>query len=200
MALSAAQLRRQSDRELLERLAARSNGLLTVRSFKPDRIECRTFLPTNCDQDYPHARNAHTDFVVQLALRYPFEAPKVFMQTKVWHPNVFSNNIVCLGTQWHVGEGMDLFVARVVRLLTYDPLLLNLDSPANSAAARWYERNPNNALFPTITRSDHAWLFDPRAEKIVLTCPSCKAQLRLPSNQSGTIVCPQCQHEFFART
>lgn len=200
MALSAAQLRRQSDQELLERLVSRSKGLLVLRSFKPDRIECRALLPTNFDESYPLSRNGHVDFVAQLPMRYPFEAPKVLMQTKVWHPNVFTNNVVCLGTQWHVGEGMDLFVARVVRLLTYDPLLVNLDSPANGAAARWYERHQNNGGFPTITRADHAWLFDPRAERVVVTCPACKANLRLPSNQSGTIACPKCQHEFFAQT
>jgi ubiquitin-protein ligase len=202
---SAAQLRRQADLDLLQRLVDRANGLLQFRTpWHPsqDHIHLRAHLPTSADQTFPIAKTASFDFDVFLPVRYPFAPPTVSMATSLWHPNVFTNGTICLGTQWQVSEGLDLFITRVVRLLTYDPLLINLSSPANHAAARWYDKlaQENTRAFPTIDRDAQGWLFDPRAEKIVVPCPACSTKLRLPAGKQGLIACPKCQHEFSAST
>jgi hypothetical protein len=48
-------------------------------------------------------------------------------------------------------EGMDLFVRRIVRLLAFDPLLVNTGSAANGAAAQWYaaQSREHPHAFPT---------------------------------------------------
>ncbi len=202
---SAASLRRQSDIELVDRLVTRSAGRIQLRQIfelSSGQLKLRMHLPTSTDESFPMVRNAYTDFAITLPARYPFASPVVNIETTIFHANVFTNGTVCLGTQWQASEGLDLFIARVVRLLTYDPLLLNLDSPANGAAARWYMRastqNPN--AFPTLSREQRSWLFDPRAEKVIVHCPSCKQAIRLPTGKSGTLICPSCQHEFKATT
>ncbi len=202
---SAATLRRQNDIELVNRLVERSGGLLQLRQvFGPSngQLKLRTSLSTSADESYPMTRPALTDFTITLPARYPFAAPVVNIETAIFHANVFTNGTVCLGAQWQASEGLDLFISRVVRLLTYDPLLLNLESPANGAAARWYMRasTQHPALFPTIVRARHQWLFDPRAEKTVLRCPACDQSMRLPTGRQGTIACPKCKHEFEAKT
>ncbi len=202
---SAATLRRQSDIELVSRLIDRSGGLLQLRqafNLSSGQVKLRMHVTTSGDETFPMTRPAHTDFTITLPARYPFASPVVNIDTAIYHANVFTNGTVCLGTQWQASEGLDLFISRVVRLLTYDPLLLNLQSPANGAAARWYMRasTQSPALFPTIVRSDHAWLFDPRAEKIIVRCPACKQAIRLPSGKQGRIDCPQCKTEFEAKT
>jgi hypothetical protein len=202
---SAATLRRQNDIELVNRLVERSGGLLQLRQAfgaSSGQLKLRSNLPTSADETFPMTRPASTDFTITLPARYPFVAPVVHIETAIFHANVFTNGTVCLGTQWQASEGLDLFISRVARLLTYDPLLLNLQSPANGAAARWYLRasTQNPALFPTVQRAQHQWLFDPRAEKTIIHCPACGQSIRLPSGKSGTIACPKCKHEFEART
>ncbi len=202
---SVAALRRRSDVEHAQRLIQRSRGALLARSAlleSSSRWPLRSNLPSSLDAQYPHVRSAAIDFTISLPARYPFEAPKVSIETPIFHPNVFPNGVVCLGTQWQASEGMDLFLSRVLRLLCYDPLLVNVESPANGTAARWYlhalQQYPDS--FPTVRRHEQAWLFDPRAEKVVIRCPNCQLSLRLPADKEGTIQCPGCQHQFYTRT
>jgi ubiquitin-protein ligase len=89
--------------------------------------------------DHGKARRlAATQLRLRLNSHYPFKAPIASLTPAVFHPNVFTSGVICLGTQWQTSEGLDLFLTRVLRLLCFDPVLINTASPANAQAAHWY--------------------------------------------------------------
>ena len=86
---------------------------------------------------------------------------------------------------------------RVVRLLLFDGMLVNLQSVANAAAGRWYAR----------ARRDHPQAFpsasinwQPGDDRVIRGCPSCNARLRLPAAKSGWVDCPRCGQAFEVST
>jgi ubiquitin-protein ligase len=166
---SASALRRAADQVHIDHLVERAQGALALRqafSLQSDRILFELRLPTAGNAEYPLRLQSITHFKINLPLRYPFMAPTVNVETPIWHPNVFANGTICLGTKWVVGEGLDLFVARIARLLTFDALLVNLNSPANGNAAAWYRgaitRYPT--AFPSIQPAHSLWMRQPRSE------------------------------------
>jgi ubiquitin-protein ligase len=202
---STAQLRRKADIELIAQLVKRANGLIQLdQSFElgSTELSVKSSLTSNTNRDFPASGSTPIHFVIKFPARYPFEAPVVHVKHKHFHPNVFDNGVVCLGSKWIASESLDLFVARVLRLLTYDPWLVNLGSPANGAAARWYAQAlaqfPTH--FPTERRHMHPWLYDPRAEKAVIRCPACAQGLRLPTGRHGMVQCPACKLDFETHT
>jgi ubiquitin-protein ligase len=210
MNTSASALRRKNDQKLLSDLIERSAGSLAsegVLNTEADRVTLILKLPTALSADYPNHGQSHCRISLVFPLRYPFEAPTAKVLTAIWHPNVFPNGNVCLGSRWQASEGIDLFVARVARLLIFDPLLVNLQSMANQSAGAWYARtiktHPN--AFPSVQAQVTHWLRDPRGqnqaiERVALACPSCSSTLRLPVGRSGVVQCPRCRHEFEANT
>ena len=120
----------------------------------------------------------------------------------MFHPNVYPSGLVCLGAKWLPSEGMDLFVRRIVRLLAFDPLIVNVHSVANGAALRWYlaARARYPAAFPT----DPAILaFEEGgapSRRVVRACPHCGAQLGLPPGKRGAVRCPRCRQAFETET
>ena len=208
--MSARELRRQQDRLLLEALVERSKASLSLTSdFAPssDRFTLNLALPTAANQFYPAQVQTNCALEIVVPFRYPFEPPLARCLSSIWHPNVFANGNVCLGTRWQASEGLDLFVARVARLLIFDPLLVNLNSAANQAAARWYRQalaaSPQS--FPTVQAHVSHWLRDPRGvnpavARVQVKCPSCQKTLGLPSGRQGLVRCPQCRQDFEAST
>jgi hypothetical protein len=204
---TSAQLRRKADIELVAQLVQRAGGLLKLEQpfeASSSELHLRTVLITNRNREFPRGSQA-TDtiaFVIRFPARYPFEAPVVNVKHQHFHPNVFDNGVVCLGSKWLASESLDLFITRVLRLLTYDPWLVNLGSPANGAAASWYRQTlaqyPTH--FPTEPRHMHPWLYDPRAEKAVVRCPHCSQALRLPTGKHGLVQCPACRQDFETHT
>ncbi len=204
------QLRRTQDHQLLLNLIKRSEGGLKTKGkldTQADRITLELTLPTVANIHYPSDVQASCTIEIQLPLRYPFAPPSAKVLSPQWHPNVWPNGNICLGTRWQATEGLDLFVARIVKLLIYDPLLVNLQSMAHSDAGRWYSQTLKNhpSAFPTIqTHSDH-WLRDPRGvnqtlAKVEKPCPHCNATLRLPAGRSGIVQCPKCRSDFEVST
>jgi ubiquitin-protein ligase len=210
LSLSASQLRRTQDQQLLISLFGRSNGELSAKGkldTHSDRVHLQLRLPTAANTQYPQDVQHLCEIEIQLPLRYPFAPPTAKVLSPLWHPNVFTNGNICLGTRWQTTEGLDLFVARIVKLLIYDPLLVNLQSMAHAEAGRWY----NQALklhpqaFPTVQTHASHWLRDPRglneaSARVEKLCPSCKATLRLPIGRSGTVQCPKCRIDFEVST
>ncbi len=195
---SAASLRRQADREQLERLASRSDGRLVIDSWadRPGRplrvtLACRTVG----DARFPQTAEAVIRLRIDLPARYPFERPVITVETPIFHPNVFPNGTVCQGEKWLPGDAMDIVIKRLIRLLTFEADHVNPASPANAPAANWYrgQLRQRAGLFPT----DRLRLDESR---VLLRCPACQAGLRLPSGRRGVVACPRCQHEFDART
>jgi ubiquitin-protein ligase len=116
---------------------------------------------------YPEDRISVSKIQIDLLDRYPIVAPKVTFLTPIYNPNIFSHNIVCLGN-WIPTEFLDLLVKRIVKLIVYDPLIINLTSPANSGATSWYRTklHTNPKLFPT---EDLSKLFITYIEKPKIT-------------------------------
>jgi ubiquitin-protein ligase len=203
---SASDLRRDQDQASLDALLVRARGELSAETrlnCRAPKIALRLNLPTLASASLPPAWQASCGLEIQLPARYPFEPPSARVIGKMWHPNVFINGNICVGSRWQATEGLDLFVARIARLLVFDPMLVNLNSVANQAAAIWYRAalNTHAQDFPSVpSRSTH-WLHDPRGSnrdlaRTIHACPSCAAQLRLPTGRTGVVQCPRCRQDF----
>jgi ubiquitin-protein ligase len=207
---SASQLRRTQDQQLLLNLIARSDGELKPQGnldTQSDRVLLELTLPTVASSHYPSDVQRSCTIEIQLPVRYPFAPPTAKVLSTQWHPNVWPNSTICLGTRWQTSEGLDLFVSRIIKLLIYDPLLVNLQSMANPDAGRWYAQaiKQHPTAFPTVQTHASHWLRDPRglnqsAPKVEKPCPHCHATLRLPAGRKGVVQCPKCRSDFEVST
>lgn len=206
-------VRRAADLARLRALAQTSAGKISVlQDSRPDRYIVELRYLTAGSRDYPRVKQPASRVVIDLGARYPFQPPAASVVTPIFHPNVFSSGLVCLGAKWLPSEGMDLFVQRIARLLTFDPLLLNLQSAANGEAMHWYRRTAqaHPAAFPSDrVELDVADGPNPRVQwtsaapapdRVLVPCPHCAATLRLPAGKRGTVHCPKCAREFDAAT
>jgi hypothetical protein len=210
-------IRLQSDLERLRALAASSGGrvvLLTGPTAAAPFARLELRYTTAGSHRYPVERCDQTRIDISLPARYPFQPPVAAVQAPVWHPNVFASGTICLGTKWSPTEGLDLFVQRVARLLTFDPLLVNTASAANREAAAWYEqaRRQHPQAFPTdfpgfaTTAAAGSggrlhWRDAPPDDgRVSYPCPGCARTLRLPPGRTGRVRCPRCGANFEART
>jgi hypothetical protein len=194
--------RRDADVERVRALAAASGGrigIVTLPLPGRSRFVLDLGYATVSSPQYPQVRQPSSRVSIELAARHPFAPPVTTVLTPVFHPHVFASGVVCIGAKWIPGEGMDLFVRRVVRLLAFDPLLMNPQSIANGAAQAWYAvalaRHPT--AFPTDAAA--LALAEPPT-RVLRACPRCAATLRLPTGRRGTVACPKCGAEFDAVT
>ena len=211
--------RREQDIKKIEQLAQSSNGLIKITDINgnpANQITIKLVYKTASDKSYPS--NVCTNSVVQIELtaRYPFQEPSAFFKTKVFHPNVYTSGKICFGTKWLPTEGLDLLVKRIVQIITFDQSILNENSPANGDALSWYrkakQKNPNAfptqpisftdaRVKPTISWKDKSSGNDQSAgAKVIINCPNCNGQLRVPSGKKGTIKCPTCKSPFETST
>lgn len=212
----ASSLRLAADVERLQALACASHGrieLVALPAPGSPRFVLELGFATAASSGYPRDRRTSSRLTIDLPARYPFMPPAATVTTPIFHPNVYPSGLVCLGTKWLPSEGMDLFVRRIVQLVTFDPLIVNTQSVANPAALRWYVQTLRKLphAFPTdrveleatdapearIRWSEQATAGAPR---VLRTCPHCGAGLRLPGGRCGTVRCPKCAHGFEAAT
>lgn len=147
--------RRRVDLERVRALCARSGGRLAVLSADseaPSEVRLRARLRAALDATYPARASDGIELRIAIPQGYPFrDGPRSFVTPVVWHPNVFTDGQVCQGRTWRVSEFLDLYVQRILRILTFQDDGVNLDSVANAAAAAWYRgaraRTPD--AFPT---------------------------------------------------
>jgi hypothetical protein len=198
----AATARREIDVERVRALAAASAGrigVVTLPMAGRPRFVLDLGYTTAGSSAYPRERQASSRITIDLAPRHPFQPPLTTVLTPIFHPHVFGSGVVCIGARWLPGEGMDLFVRRVVRLLAFDPLLMNPHSIANAAANTWYrsslQRHPQ--AFPTDAAAI-AWHTgaESASGRVIRPCPHCGASLRLPAGRSGAVQCPRCAGDF----
>jgi Ubiquitin-conjugating enzyme len=193
-------LRLSADRERLQALADASGGKIVLQQLpSPARPKAALQLRyrTAASNAYPASISETTSLVLDFAARYPFIAPVARLTSPILHPNVWESGVICLGAKWLPSEGLDLFVQRIARLLTFDPLLVNEQSAANRSALSWYQQAKRR--HPQAFPSDRIE-FTAAATTTVVHCPHCPAKLRLPTGKRGTVVCPKCSSEFEART
>jgi len=205
-------VRRQADAERLRALAAASGGRIRVLEDGRNRPQYIVDLAyvTAGSSGYPLSKQSTSRLTIDVGARYPFQPPVATIVSPIFHPNVFPSGVVCLGAKWLASEGIDLFVQRIARLVTFDPLLVNVHSAANGAALAWYlrARETYPRSFPSDRVEAPATAMEPRAapgwdapaERVVVGCPRCFGKLRLPSGKAGTVACPRCGHRFEAAT
>ncbi len=209
-------IRRTADLERLQSLVTSTRSRIHVvdDGQRSARYVLDLRFATAGSSGYPLVKQATTRLVVDLSARYPFQAPVATIVSPIFHPNVFASGLVCLGTKWLPSEGIDLFVVRVVRLLTFDPLLVNVQSAANAQALHWYVRA--RKTYPGSFPSDQIELgaahdkpatgapsgiqWGDSGARVLIPCPRCTTKLRLPQGKIGFVKCPRCAHAFEAST
>jgi hypothetical protein len=209
-------LRLETDVERVRALARAHAGrieLVSVPAGASQALVADLRYPTARSRAYPAEVETRIRLRVALPSRYPFVPPVASVETPVYHPNVFPSGLVCLGTKWLPSEGLDLFLKRVIRLLTFDPLLVNVTSPANRDAASWYQsaRRRHPGAFPTC-EVGFATTGERRRERVgwrdaaqgagrsLRRCPGCARELALPAGRRGTVRCPACGQRFETET
>ena len=201
--MTAHALRREADLARLRELAALSGGRIGLletpsRAGRPIRLSIR--CRTAASDSYPQAAQEGVTLRIDLPSRYPFERPVLTVESRIFHPNVFASGVVCQGEKWLPGEGLDLVVKRIIRLVTFDPSHVNPASAANRTAAAWYlqQRSRTPQAFPTdhvdFASSGPAAATD-EPSRVVRRCPACGKGLRLPTGKSGVVTCPACRHD-----
>lgn len=200
---SAHVLRRQADLARLRELAASSSGRLVIteateRIGRPIRVTLA--VRTVASERHPADAPAEVRLRFDLPARYPFERPVVTVESPIFHPNVFTSGVICQGEKWLPGDGLDILVKRIARLVTFDPGHVNPASAANRVAAAWYldQRRRAPGMFPTDRLPFEANAATP--PRVLRRCPSCGQGLRLPAGRSGQVECPACRHAFETRT
>ena len=200
-------MRREIDIERVRALATSSGGrigIVTVPGPGRPRFVLDLFYATVGSSAYPRTRQPQSRIAIDLAPKHPFSPPITTVLTPIFHPHVFASGVVCVGAKWLPSEGMDLFVQRIVKLLAFDPLLMNPHSIANVAAQAWYqvalrlhpETFPTDVAAIALASGEATAAASPTAERVVRRCPGCGTGLRLPAGGAGTVRCPLCAHEF----
>lgn len=129
-----------------------------VDGSPPRVVALRIRIPTAKNPNFPADHQDVSDVTIQLPDKYPFPpGPTVVFDTPIWNPNVYESGRWCYG-DWKITENLELFVIRLMKVIALDPSIVYPQSPANSAAAAWYQQiirqRPN--LFPTLSVTDAA--------------------------------------------
>jgi len=215
MSRDAARIRREEDMRRLRELIRQSDGrirLIGATGDPVDRLKLVMSYITVASSRFPDESRRTTDVDIALPSRYPFVAPKVTIKTPIFHPNVYTSGLVCLGETWLAAESLDLFVRRLIRLITFDPLVSGGMPPANQSASAWYHRTRESRpdLFPTevvdfgepksksrISFKNQTSASDNTgAKRRIVQCDACSRGLRVPAGRGGIIRCPHCGHRF----
>jgi ubiquitin-protein ligase len=151
------ELRRREDLRRVRALCDASQGRLRFVSADapaPTEIRLQASARVALDASYPARAGSRVDIRIAIPAGYPLrDGPRAFLSPAVWHPNVFPDGQVCQGRTWRVSEYLDLYVRRILRIVTFQQDVTNLQSVANAGAAAWYRaaraRHPD--AFPTDT-------------------------------------------------
>lgn len=151
---NARDLRLQADYEHLITLAQNSGGTLQIESTQgrpADQyvlvFKCRSIEAVNAGKSV--YRDLHR-VRIKLPAKYPVPSapPVVDILTPIFHPHVYPNRTVCIGS-WATTEYLEDFVLRLGALLQFDRQFLNVKDPANPDAMAWVQKNL--LLLPTDT-------------------------------------------------
>lgn len=153
--MSVREKRLQNDFLALSELVDKSVGGLKIFSKKGNppfeyviEYNCRGVEKLQGNE--PVYRNNHRVEIV-LGNSYPQQKPDVKFLTPIFHPNVWENLKVCLGNDWVIGETVPELVIRVGKIIQYSKDVLNLNSPANTSAKTWAQKNMSR--FPVDTQT-----------------------------------------------
>ncbi|WP_017718130.1 ubiquitin-conjugating enzyme E2 [Kamptonema formosum] len=153
--MSVREKRLENEFKALSELVANSGGTLAIvsKSGNPPYqyvIEYRCRGIERLQGNEPVFRDTHR-VEITLGSNYPKEKPAVKFQTPIFHPNVWEDRNVCIGSYWIMAETLPELVLRIGKLIQYADDITNLDSPANSAAKTWAASN--RGRFPVDTQT-----------------------------------------------
>ena len=161
--------------------------------------------------------------IVEIALprNYPRTPPQCRMLSPVFHPNI-APHAICVGDHWSAGESLQSIVMRIGEILAYQSY--NVKSPLNGEAARWVENHTHQLPLDPVSMileetdtpptpppaSRQASPPEPPATpatpasptvaedgKVLIACPECGKQYRVPTSTIGrTAACSQCYTKF----
>ena len=185
--------------------------MLGRKGDPPSEITIELRCKTAASREYPAQHVERTEVRIQFPARYPFQEPLAEIQTPIFHPNVFPSGKICFGTKWIPTEGLDLLVKRIGQIVTFDPAVLNEDSPANRDAVGWYRatKTRHPGAFPTDSlpfldagrkKATAKWR-DLSAEATspasrLVQCGRCSQRLRVPGGTGIQVHCPKCGNIF----
>jgi ubiquitin-protein ligase/uncharacterized Zn-finger protein len=224
--MSALHERREQDLKKLKKLEEITGGkvkVLKTSGHPINELQLQLAYRTAASTSYPHSVQGINLLKISLPAKYPLSGhpPTAIITTPIIHPNIYKSGLICLGQQESVTAGLDLLVRRIVQIITFDPTVLNENSPANAEALSWYQKTKK--LYPKNFPSDQLSLFAPSSkptiswnnvsnhpndhpnpwarsaapqEKVVVACPFCKSKLSLPTGRSGMVQCPLCKQRF----
>ena len=155
--MTASEERRNEDLRRLRAMETQSAGrirILKVHGSPMRRVDLLLAVPTAADQTFPQSRAPEVLLYVDLPTDYPYKAPVCVITSTVFNVNIFSTGTVCLGSKWMPSHQLTLTVARLWRILSLDPEVINPNSPANSNAIPWWQNLLKNHrhLIPTAPR------------------------------------------------
>jgi ubiquitin-protein ligase len=147
--------RLENDFKELSQLVSDSGGTLAIFSDqgKPPHqyvIEYRCRGIERLQGTEPIFRTTHR-VEINLGSNYPKDKPTTKFLTPIFHPNVYQNFNICLGSYWTMAETLSELVIRIGKIIQYSDDVLNLKSPANSSAKTWAENNRQR--FPVDTQT-----------------------------------------------
>ncbi len=88
---------------------------------------------------------------INLGSNYPKDKPAAKFLTPIFHPNVYDNLNICLGSYWTMAETLSELIIRIGKIIQYSEDVMNLKSPANGEAKSWAENNRRR--FPVDTQT-----------------------------------------------
>lgn len=147
--------RLQNDFKGLSELVDNSGGTLAIisRSGNPPYqyvIEYRCRGIETLQGNDPVFRTTH-QVEISLGNNYPKQQPDAKFLTPIFHPNVWKDLNICLGSSWTMAETLPELVIRIGKIIQYANDITNLNSPANPAAETWAEQNMRR--FPVDTQT-----------------------------------------------
>ncbi len=155
--MTPSQERRNEDLRRLRAMEVQSPGrirIVKVHGTPMRRVDLVLSVPTAADHSFPHRRVPEVSVKIELPSDYPYKAPVCTINSEVFNVNVFPNGTVCMGSKWMPSHQLTLTVARLWRILSLDPEVINPNSPANSDAIAWWQGLLQNHrhLLPTSSR------------------------------------------------
>ncbi len=85
----------------------------------------------------------HHELEIILVPDYPMSKPQIYFKTKLYHPNVSSSGIVCIGDEWiSSARFLDNLVIFCARMIRYEGFNLTVTEDAyNKGAYKWAKEN-----------------------------------------------------------
>ncbi len=153
--MSVREKRLQNEFQSVSNLVNQSGGALAIVSTSGNppyeyviEYHCRGI--ENLTGNSPVFRSTH-QVKISLGHNYPKSKPDAKFITPIFHPNVWTNLDVCLGSYWTMSETLPELIIRIGKIIQYSTDVLNLDSPANGDAKKWAQNNMSS--FPIDTNT-----------------------------------------------